>query len=196
MIVFKVGNRRPDWNASTTLNNRYSLAEVLSAVIKEIRRGNREEAVFWAHQMCSGGPEAIEFLWESLTICAMEDVGLADPNAINTVMNAKRFFFELPSGYVARDLTVAFATAFLADRPKSRLIDEMLFDMMQALDENEPTREIPDYALDHHTKRGRDLGRGELFFFQEAAKLHNEDHWLRSHHVYRDRIMQRLTKKG
>ncbi len=191
MITFKAGSRRPDWNASTTLNGKYCLAEVLSAVIKEIRRGDREAAVYWAYQMFTADQVAAEFLWESLVTCALEDVGLAEPNAINVVMSAKKFYEELPTGYIGGHLAVTFVVAYLVGCPKSRLTDEMLFDLMQQLEEEGPTREIPDYALDHHTKRGREMGRDERFFFEEASRLNNERLFT---HKYRDRIMQRVKK--
>ncbi len=192
MIVFKVGNRRPDWNASTTPDGKYALSEVLSAVIKEIRRGKKEEAIYWAYQMEKSGQEAVEFLWESLAICALEDVGLADPNAINVVMNTKKFFEELPTGYIGRSLAVVNVVAYLSTCPKSRLTDEMLFDLMQQLEESGPTKEIPDYALDHHTKRGKEMGRDELFFFEEASKLTNN---VFITNIYRERILKRLKNK-
>lgn len=188
-LVFKAGNRRPDWNASTTPDGKYSLAEVLSAVIKEIRRGNEEAAVYWARQMETSAQVAEEFLWESFAVCALEDVGLAEPNAINVVMSAKRFKDELPTGYIARSLATTFVAAYLARCPKSRLADEMLFDLMQRLEEQGPWLEIPDYALDHHTKRGREMGRGERFFFDEASKLVNA---VAEPTEYLDRIKERL----
>ena len=61
MIVFKVGNRRPDWNESTTNDGRYKLAEVLSAVIKEIRRGDVDAAVYWSYMMHQSGQLAADF---------------------------------------------------------------------------------------------------------------------------------------
>lgn len=50
MIIFKSGNRRPDWNASTTPDDKYILAEVLSVVVKEIRRGRSIGLIKWKYQ--------------------------------------------------------------------------------------------------------------------------------------------------
>jgi replication-associated recombination protein RarA len=191
MIVHKVGNRRPDWNASTTPDGKYSLAEVLSAVIKEIRRGNVDKACFWSYQMHHAGDCAAEFLWEALAMTSIEDIGLAEPNAINVVMNTKKFYDSMPTGYVGRDLAVTFVTTFLAKCPKSRLTDEILYDMMQRLEAEGPWEEIPDYALDHHTKRGREMGRDEKFFFEEASKLVGETKELNDS-SHRNAIMKRL----
>ena len=195
MIVFKVGNRRPDWNKSTTENGKYVLAVVLSAVIKEIRRGNRDNATFWAHQMQHAGDIAADFLWESLAMSAIEDIGMARPEAINVVMNTKRFYDTLPPGYVGRDLAIVFVTTYLAQCPKSRMTDELLFDMMQRLEREGPWLEIPDYALDHHTARGREMGRDERFFFEEAALLNDNPKPVVETPVYRDRILERLKEK-
>lgn len=137
------------------------------------------------------GQEAIEFLWKTLGICAVEDIGLAHPEAISIVMNAKKLFFELPTGYVGRNLITTFAAAYLAHCTKSRLTDEMLFDMLQRFEKDGPYKEMPDYALDHHTKRGREIGRDLIYFFEEAAKLINEETSLVNKEYY-ERIMERL----
>jgi replication-associated recombination protein RarA len=192
-IVFKTqASRRPDWNRSTTPDGRYILAEVLSALIKEIRLGNEENALHWANQMLVSGAEAVDFMWESLTICALEDVGIADPNAINTVMNCRRFFDSLPPGYVGGKLVVSFVAVYLARSSKSRLVDEMLTDMLQRIEGTGPGFCIPDYALDHHTAAGRAEGRDELYFFEKASVLNNE---VRTTTKYRDRIISRLRAR-
>lgn len=195
-IVFsKIGNRRPDWNRSTTENGKYVLAEVLSAVIKEIRRSNRDAAMYWAHQMQHAGEVAAEFLWESLAICSLEDVGLARPDAINVVMNTKRLYDSMPTGYVGRDLAVSFVAVYLSQCPKSRMVDEMLFDMLQRLEGEGPWLEVPDYALDHHTQRGKEMGRDENFFFNEASKLKRFPETVIDSNLYLDKIQARLKEK-
>src|ERR1700753_32131 len=90
------GKRGINWQKSTSIRG-YVLAEVLSACIKEIRAGKQEEAIFWALEMYEAGTEASDFLWECLKVCSIEDVGLADPQALVIVAEAKRLHDELPA---------------------------------------------------------------------------------------------------
>ncbi len=56
---------------------------------------------------------------------------------------------------------------YLARSPKSRIVD----DLLNVVYNDEAKPEIPDYALDMHTYRGRKSGRGWDHFFAEGTKL-------------------------
>ena len=172
-IVVEPGKRRPDWNASTSPYG-YVLGEALSAMGKEIRRGNEFEAVFWAHQMAISGAVADDFLWERLGMTAVEDCGLANQSLITTIMSLKQMYYALPEYHEDRLAVAAHAVACLARSPKSRYTHELYHAMAQRLRRGELHPEIPDYALDKHTKRGRQMGRGEEHFIEEGAMLANE----------------------
>ena len=62
------------------------------------------------------------------------------------------------------------AVLHLARAPKSRIVDNLL----NVVYNTEEKLEIPDYALDMHTHRGRKMGRGLEHFFAEGAKLANQ----------------------
>ena len=53
----------------------------------------------------------------------------------------------------------------LARAPKSRLVDHAYVAIMG----ERPRLEVPDYALDQHTERGRLMGRGLQHFYDEGA---------------------------
>jgi replication-associated recombination protein RarA len=67
-------------------------------------------------------------------------------------------------------LFLVHAVLYLARSPKSRIVDNLL-NIVYNADER---LEIPDYALDMHTYRGRKMGRGLEHFFAEGAKLVNQ----------------------
>jgi len=60
----------------------YDIYELLSALQKDIRRGNEYQALFWAVELESFNPTA---LWNRLRVIASEDIGLADPLAPLTI---------------------------------------------------------------------------------------------------------------
>lgn len=170
------GVRGVDWQNSTTPKG-YNIAEVLSAVIKEIRHGKEEEAFFWALEMALSGSDAEKFLWECLAVCSIEDIGLANPDALLQVQAIERLYFSLPERKEdgRRFLALAHAVIYLARSPKTRYSNELCGAVIRnaALDETRP--EIPDYAIDLHVARGRRMGRGLSHYLTQAAKLENED---------------------
>jgi replication-associated recombination protein RarA len=146
----------------------YDMFEVLSALQKEIRRGKEYEAVFWARELESINPTA---LWCRLRVIASEDIGLADP-LVSLIVDVleKQYCYAVDHKNDSSRLFLVHAVLYLARAPKSRIVDNLLTVIYN--DETKP--EIPDYALDMHTYRGKKVGRGIDHFFNEGAKLNNQ----------------------
>jgi len=143
----------------------YDFLEVLSALQKEVRRGNEYEAVYWATELESFNPKA---LWSRLRVIASEDIGLANPLASLIVdVLEKQYYADKKD---SSRLFLVHAVLFLARSPKSRIVDNLL----TVVYNDEERLEIPDYALDMHTYRGRKMGRGLEHFFAEGAKLEKQ----------------------
>ena len=151
----------------------YELLEVLSALQKEIRRGNEEEAGYWAFECW---PKYQRVLWERLQVIATEDIGMADPQAALYVDCQKRTFGEMAKKGKEgpQRLCVAATVLYLCRAPKSRLTAHFSTYLYQRRIQTEWRLEIPDYALDKHTRRGRQKGRSWDHFKAEGAKLVNE----------------------
>jgi replication-associated recombination protein RarA len=143
----------------------YELALVVSALQKAIRRGQEADAVFWVLEMDASGFTA--YAWRRLAIVASEDVGLADPEAVLLVralrdnwIDAKAYDKRATGG-----LFLVHATLTLSRARKSRIADNALV----AIQADRERREIPDVALDVHTKAGRAMGRGWRHFIDESG---------------------------
>jgi len=179
-------------NNGKTVNKKtehgYDFYEVLSALQKEIRRGNEYEAVFWAVELESFN---IKTLWNRLRIIASEDIGLANPCAVIVVNMLKNNYFETQKlkGDPHR-LFLVNAVLFLARSAKSRIIDDLLITVYGDI-ENKKLLSIPDYALDKHTARGRAMKRGFEHFIQKGSKLKNET----IENPYKERAAEHLLKK-
>ncbi len=151
-----------------TTKNGYDLLETLSALQKAIRRCREFEAVYWAVELESLNPKA---LWNRLRVIASEDVGLANPQAAILVDVLERNYYQmLDKKDNPNRLFLVHAVLQLARSPKSRIVDNLLITVYNT----EEKLEIPDYALDMHTHRGRKMGRGLEHFFAEGAKLANQ----------------------
>jgi replication-associated recombination protein RarA len=142
--------------------------EVTSALQKTIRRGLEREALFWAMELVGAG--FTNYVWRRLRLIASEDVGLGEPMVPVLI----RCLFENWREQKAADrgsernanLFLTHAVIALARAPKSRLVDHAY---VVASSPDRPRLEVPDYALDMHTKAGRKLGRGARHFYEHGA---------------------------
>lgn len=158
----------------------FVLGEVVSALQKSIRRSDEKQAVQWAAELDQSGFGS--YLWNRLTIICSEDVGVAWPEGPATIAALRKSYEEM----VARGrrggserIFVIHAVMLLARAKKSRRVDVAIW---AAYGNTEPEfPEIPDYALDWHTARGRSMGRNESnpeglrHWMEEASLLVNED---------------------
>ncbi len=137
----------------------YPFDEVTSALIKTLRRGHEQEALFWGLELLESFPGA---LWKRLAIFAAEDVGLTDPNAI-VVVNALWACYERirkvqqKGQSVEEDLGI-LGVLYLVRAPKSREADSAK-NYMQDRRAAGYKAEVPPFALNSHTARGRELGK-------------------------------------
>jgi replication-associated recombination protein RarA len=150
----------------------YDFYELLSALQKDIRRGNEYEALFWAVELESFNPTA---LWDRLGVIASEDIGMANPLAplIIDVLE-KEYDDAKERGNDSYRSFLTNAVLFLARSRKSRIVDDLLNVVYGEIQHEDKKLPIPDYALDMHTHRGRKLERSYEHFFSEGCKLKNE----------------------
>ena len=136
-----------------------------SALQKCVRRGDEEGAAFFAIELHESGFH--DHVWRRLRLICSEDCGLAWPLG-PAVIHA---LHESWADARKRDRTgglmfVVHAALALARAPKSRIVNNALIVLAEG-----PDLPVPDSALDRHTKRGRQLGRGMKHFIEEAALL-------------------------
>ncbi len=152
----------------------YNLGEVASALQKSIRRGLEQEALFWATELDISGYG--EYCWKRLRIITSEDVGLAEPNLPATIQALYCAWTDQRKKKDERHgperLFLVQAVILLARAAKSRLVDHALIVYYEARAQL-PTLQMPDYALDKHTPRGRKLRRGHTHFWTEGAQIAN-----------------------
>jgi replication-associated recombination protein RarA len=152
----------------------YCFFEVSSAFQKSVRRGLEEEALYWAIELYSSNFK--EYAWKRLKIMVSEDIGIANPSLPAQVSALYDFYISIVKGDKDQGNDYLFfiqAVVMCVRSPKSRLIDDYCCLLMYYKDEHYGHLEIPDYALDKHTRRGKALGRGIKHFYEEASKLHN-----------------------
>jgi replication-associated recombination protein RarA len=151
----------------------YDVYEVLSALQKAIRRGLEEDALFWATELYKSGMGGQ--CWNRLLVMVSEDIGVAESHLPATIWALFEIYERLRKGGNGEKtpaiLQVVHAVMLMCRARKSRAVDWACC----VLDNNEDDhRQIPDFALDKHTRRGRAMGRGFRHFIEVGSLLENE----------------------
>lgn len=130
--------------------------DTISAFIKSMRGSDPDAAVYYLARMLYAGEEAA-FIARRVMICAAEDVGNADPNALAVAVNASLAVERI--GMPEAQIILAQAAAYVACAPKSNSSSEAIFKAMTAVEQtgNLP---IPAHLQDAHYKGAAKLGHG------------------------------------
>lgn len=179
------------WTRVRTLHD-LPADQVISALQKEIRRANVENAAMLAYEMLATSPELERKLWDRLAVIAVEDIGLAELTAPLLVHALEELSRHFDYGAGDRALFAIHAVRYLATRPKDRSSDELLGWIRYTMTEANASPNIPDYALDMHTARGRELGRGLRHFMEEGAQVVPE--WTERDMTYRERLLEVIAE--
>jgi replication-associated recombination protein RarA len=150
----------------------YDLYELLSALQKDIRRCNEYPALHWAIELESLNATT---LWNRLRIIASEDIGIVNPTATLLIdVLEKQYFDAVRKRSDSSRLFLVHAVLYLARSEKSRIVDDLLITAYGNIKYNGEKLEIPDYALDKKTLRGKKMGRDMKFFIEESTIVSNE----------------------
>lgn len=145
----------------------YDVYEVISSLQKAIRRSETEAAVYWAVELHKSGHET--WAWNRLREIMSEDVGPLErtlPATFEALYNSAAAEKKRKPG--GGGLQIVHATMLLATAEKTRVVAQ---GFIAASSDNHERLEIPDHALDRHTRRGKAMGRGVDHFLKEAAKI-------------------------
>ena len=161
----------PDpWQRTTTANG-FAADEVISALQKYLRRSLLDNALLLGWEMYITSPEMEEMLWSRLTVIAVEDVGMGNTHAPLLLETLYQQHKRYPYPQHDRFLFAAHAIRTIATSPKDRTTDDMVNWAKHSIGLGERLPEIPDFALDMHTRRGKEMGRDYRWFMEEASRV-------------------------
>ena len=140
--------------------------DTISAFIKSMRGSDPDAAVYYLARMLYAGEE-VAFVARRIMICAAEDVGNADPNALVVAVNASLAVERL--GMPEAQIVLSQAAIYVACAPKSNSAVNAIGDAMKVV-ENERTATIPAYLLDAHYKAAEKLGHGIGYKYAHVYK--------------------------
>lgn len=130
--------------------------DVISAFIKSMRGSDPDAAVYYLARMLYAG-ESIEFIARRIMICASEDVGNADPQALQVAVAAAQAVHQL--GMPEARIPLAQAAVYVASAPKSNAA-YMAVNKAMELVQNGKTMPVPAHLQDASYKGAAQLGRG------------------------------------
>ncbi|HEY3493367.1 MAG TPA: replication-associated recombination protein A [Polyangiaceae bacterium] len=132
---------------------------VASALIKSLRGSDPDAALYWLFRMLEAGDDPL-FLLRRLMIFASEDVGNADPRALEVTVNADQAFRRM--GMPEGAYPIAHACLYLASCPKSAAVKAAMARVRASIAER-GALPVPKKLRNAVTRLMRDEGYGESY---------------------------------
>lgn len=130
--------------------------DTISAFIKSMRGSDPDAAVYYLARMLYAG-ESVTFIARRIMICASEDVGNADPQALVVATNASMAVERI--GMPEAQIILAQAAAYVACAPKSNASCNAIFEAAEEV-KRSGNLPIPTHLQDAHYKGAAKLGHG------------------------------------
>lgn len=130
--------------------------DTISAFIKSMRGSDPDAAVYYLARMLYAG-EDVKFIARRIMICASEDVGNADPNALVVAVSAAQAVERI--GMPESQIILSQAAAYVATAPKSNAAYMGIAKAMKTVADTR-TMPVPAHLQDKHYKGAEKLGHG------------------------------------
>ena len=137
----------------------------ISAFHKSIRGSSPDGALYWMARMLDGGCDPL-YIARRLLAIASEDIGNADPRALQVGLNAWDIFERV--GPYEGNRAIAQAAVYMACAPKSNAVYRGFSQALESV-RNHPSLEVPNHLRNAPTSLAKEMGHGE-----EYRYAHNE----------------------
>ena len=131
--------------------------DAISALHKCVRDSDPDAALYWLVRMLDGGVDP-RYVSRRLLRMASEDIGLADPRALQLAVSAAEVYERL--GTPEGELALAQATVYLAMAPKSNAVYSA-WNAVRELVRTDGTRPVPEHLRNAPTRLMKQLGHGQ-----------------------------------
>ena len=152
-------------NYDKTGDNHY---DTISAFIKSMRGSDPDAAVYYLARMLYAG-EDVKFIARRIMILASEDIGNADPQALQVAVAAAQAVERL--GMPEARIVLAQAVTYMASAPKSNSAINAIVKAMRVVQETK-TPPVPVHLQDAHYKSAGKLGHGKGYKYAHDYKNH------------------------
>lgn len=128
--------------------------DTISAFIKSMRGSDPQAVSYYLAKMLEAG-ESVTFIARRIMICACEDVGMADPQAIVVATSCAQAVERV--GMPEAQLILAHAAIYVTTAPKSNAVTNAIYAAMNTVRERK-TGLVPPYLRDAHYEGSKELG--------------------------------------
>lgn len=142
--------------------------DTISAFIKSMRGSDPDAAVYYLARMIYAG-EDVKFIARRIMICAAEDVGNADPQALGVAVNAALAAERL--GLPEARIVLSQAATYVACAPKSNAAYEAIDKALDTV-RSTKTPPVPNHLRDSHYKGAGKLGHGQGYLYAHSYPHH------------------------
>jgi putative ATPase len=139
--------------------------DTISAFIKSVRGSDPDASLYWLAKMVRAGEDP-SFIFRRMIILASEDVGMADPYALQVVISCAEAFDRI--GFPEGNYPLAHACIYLATAPKSNSA-MAFFDALALVDKEDA--ETPNHLRDASRDK-ESFGHGEGYVYPHAYREH------------------------
>ena len=130
--------------------------DTISAFIKSMRGSDPDAAVYYLSRMLYAG-ESVDFISRRILICAAEDVGMANPQALVVANAAAQAVHQV--GMPEAQIILSEAVIYVASSPKSNSSCNAIFAANEVV-RSTVTAKVPAHLQDAHYKGSAKLGHG------------------------------------
>lgn len=142
--------------------------DTVSAFIKSMRGSDPDAAVYYLARLLYAG-EDLNFITRRIMICAAEDVGLADPNALTVAVSAAQAVDRV--GMPEAEIILSEAVCYIASAPKSNAACMAVGEARSEV-ESSGSLPIPPHLQDAHYKGAAKLDRGIGYLYAHNYDKH------------------------
>lgn len=142
--------------------------DTISAFIKSMRGSDPDAAVYYLAKMLYAG-ESVTFIARRIMICAAEDVGTADPNALTVAVSASQAVERI--GMPEAQIILSEAAIYVACAPKSNACIQAIEEAMGIVEKMGDLK-IPVHLQDAHYKGAAKLGHGTGYQYAHDYDKH------------------------
>lgn len=165
--------------------------DTISAFIKSMRGSDPDATVYYLARMLYAG-EDMKFIARRIMICAAEDVGNADPQALVVAVAAAQAAERI--GLPEAQIILSQAVTYVASAPKSNAACNAVFEALEAV-RSSKTMPVPVHLQDAHYKGAAKLGHGQGYLYAHDFP----NHYVKQQYLpdgMEERVFYRPTENG
>ncbi len=162
--------------------------DIISAFIKSMRGSDPDATVYWLARMIDSGEDPM-FIARRIVICASEDVGNADPVALQVAVSAMYAVEKI--GMPEARIPLAQAAIYVATAPKSNA-SYLAIERASESVRNEPLQQVPLHLRDAHYSGAERLGRGRGYLYPHNFK----GHYVKQKYMEEEKVFYEPSEEG